>query len=277
MEYVGHLVRQDKAPSTIQVAMSAIRTWHPDGQQPGTKDAGEALRKHARDWARRRRPKKAPAIRSDTLRAMVATCSSGRPKDVRDACLLVVGWGMLSRRSELANLALDDLAVEDDGVTVHVAYSKTDQAAKGESTFVPACPDDPALCPVTRTRAWLDELRRLGVTEGPAFRALARGGNLATRAGVARGDYMTPDAIGAVVKERAKLAGVPDPSRVTAHGLRRGPAQEIAEAGEDPTAQGRWTPGSPTVRKHYVEPAQGKTRNPIAALRRKQAEQQETA
>ncbi|MFD8777499.1 integrase [Streptomyces sp. NPDC059916] len=272
VEYVGHLIAADKAPSTIQVAMSAIRTWHPEGQHPGTKQAGEALRKHARNYARRHRPKKAPPIKSDRLHAMLSTCTGPGPKDARDACLLTIGWGMLSRRSELANLTIDDLTVEDDGVTVYVAYSKTDQAAKGESTFIPACPEDPSICPVVRTRAWLDELQRIGITSGPLLRAITRGGSLASRQVAKRGHYMSPDAIGAIVKTRAVRAGVPNPSRVTAHGLRRGPAQEIAEAGEDPTAQGRWKPGSPTVRKHYVEPAQGKTRNPITAVRRKQAE-----
>jgi integrase len=270
VEYVGHLIRLDKSPSTVQVAMSAIRSSHPDGQQPGMKEAREALRKHARTWAQRRTPKKAPGIRSEALTALVGTCAAGEPKDIRDAALLTLGWGMLSRRSELANLLIPHLVVEDDGVTVRVAYSKTDQSAKGETTFVPAAPDEPAVCPVLRVRAWLEELRRHGITSGPLFRAITRGGTIPTRTG-ARGDFMTPDAIGAIVTARAVLADLPDPTRVTAHGLRRGPAQEIAEAGADPTAQGRWKPGSITVRKHYVEPAQGKSNNPLHAVRRKRA------
>jgi site-specific recombinase XerD len=274
VEYVGHLIRQDKSPSTIQVAMSAIRSAHPDGQQPGMKEAREALRKHARGWAQRRTPRKATGIRSDALTALVATCNGGRPKDIRDAALLTLGWGMLSRRSELANLLIEHLAVEDDGVTVRVAFSKTDQAAKGAETFVPAAPEEPDVCPVIRIRAWLEELRRRGITNGPLFRAITRGGTIPARAG-ARGGFMTPDAIGAIVKRRAALAGLPDPTRVTAHGLRRGPAQEIAEAGEDPTAQGRWKPGSLTVRRYYVEPAQGKANNPLRAVRRKRAEQRQ--
>lgn len=268
VEYVGHLIRLDKSPSTIQVAMSAIRSGHPDGQQPGMKEAREALRKHARGWAQRHTPKKAPGIRSEALAALVATCTAEQPKAIRDAALLTLGWGMLSRRSELANLLIDHLAVDDDGITVRVAYSKTDQAAKGAETFVPAHPEDPATCPVRRVRAWLEELRRHGHAAGPLFRHITRGGTIPTRTGP-RGDFLTPDAIGAIVKARAKLAGLPDPSRITAHGLRRGPAQEIAEAGEDPTAQGRWKPGSLTVRRHYVEPAQGKANNPLYAVRRK--------
>ncbi|MET9370624.1 integrase [Streptomyces griseoflavus] len=274
VEYVGHLVRRDLAPSSVQVHMSAIRSAHPDGRQPGTKEARQVLRKHARDWARRRAPRKAPPIRTAALTAMVATCTAAghreEPKALRDAALLTLGWGMLSRRSELANLLVEHLVVEDDGVTVRVAFSKTDQAARGQDTFVPADPDDPVLCPVVRVRAWLEELRRHGLTSGPLFRHITRGGTIRPRSGP-RGDFLSPDAIGNIVKNRARLAGVTAPGdrAVTAHGLRRGPAQEISEAGGDPTAQGRWKPGSPTVRKHYIEPARSKTDNPLHAARAK--------
>lgn len=276
VEYVGHLIRADKSPSTIQVAMSAIRSGHQDGQQPGTKEASEALRKHARGWAQRRTVKKAPAIRTDMLAAMVATCTSETdadyPKATRDAALLTLGWGMLSRRSELAHLLIQQLTIGPTGIHVLVAFSKTDQAAKGTTTFVPANPDDPATCPVVRVRAWLEELRRQGITDGPLFRHINRGGTIRHRTGP-RGDFLTPDAIGAIVKTRAKLAGLPDPTHITAHGLRRGPAQEIAEAGEDPTGQGRWKKGSITVQRYYVEPARGEANNTITAMRRKKAEQ----
>ncbi|GAA2269037.1 hypothetical protein GCM10010415_38720 [Streptomyces atrovirens] len=274
VEYVGHLVQRDLAPSSVQVHMSAIRSAHPDGQQPGTKEARQVLRRHARDWARRRAPRKAPPIRTAALSAMVATCTAAdereQPKALRDAALLTLGWGMLSRRSELANLLVEHLAVEDDGVTVRVAFSKTDQAARGEDTFVPADPEAPSLCPVVRVRAWLEELRRHGITSGPLFRHITRGGTIRPRSGP-RGDFLSPDAIGNIVKTRARLAGVKAPGgrAVTAHGLRRGPAQEISEAGGDPTAQGRWKPGSPTVLKHYIEPARGKTNNPLHAARAK--------
>ncbi|WP_081238786.1 hypothetical protein [Streptomyces viridosporus] len=146
---------------------------------------------------------------------MVATCTAAddreRPKALRDAALLTLGWGMLPRRSELANLLVEHLAVEDDGVTVRVAFSKTDQAAHGEDTFVPADPDDPALCPVVRVRAWLEELRRHGITSGPLFRHITRGGTIRPRSGP-RGDFLSPDAIGNTVKNRARLTAIKAPA-----------------------------------------------------------------
>ncbi|MFC8823071.1 hypothetical protein ACFT6X_33330, partial [Streptomyces rochei] len=63
-----------------------------------------------------------------------------------------------------------------------------------------------------------------------------------------------------------------DPNRailaeLTAHGLRRGPAQYLARLGQDPTGQGRWKPGSRTVERHYLAPARGRTDNPFTAAR----------
>ncbi|WP_190194121.1 hypothetical protein [Streptomyces minutiscleroticus] len=91
-------MQRDLAPSSVQVHMSAIRPAHPDGQQPGTKEARQILRKRARDWARRRAPRKALPIRTPALAAMVSTCTAAdngreRPKTLRDAALLTLGWG----------------------------------------------------------------------------------------------------------------------------------------------------------------------------------------
>ncbi|WP_329103199.1 integrase [Streptomyces sp. NBC_01439] len=275
-EYVGHLVRADASPATIRVHMSAIRSQHPDDQKPGTKEAGKMVRKHARSRANRA-PRKAPPVTPSLLGSLVATCAAPTPGGqvvaLRDAALLTLGWGMLSRRSELAHLTIERLTVEEDGVTVHVAYSKTDQEAEGEDTFVPADPDNPAVCPVRRMSAWLAELRRQGHTSGPVFRAVTRTGAIPTRK---RGDFLTPATIGDIVKARAEAAAAPlpddDPARavlakLTAHGLRRGPAQYLARLGQDPTAQGRWKPGSRTVEKHYLAPARGRTDNPFTAAR----------
>ncbi|MDV9190954.1 integrase, partial [Streptomyces sp. SR27] len=211
------------------------------------------------------------------LGSLVATCAAPEPgaevAAVRDAALLTLGWGMLARRSELAHLTVELVTVEEDGVTVHVAYSKTDQQAEGEDTFIPADPGNPALCPVRRMSAWLAELRRQGHTSGPLFRPVTRTGVITTRKGVG---FLSPASIGAIVKARAAAAAAlltdDDPNRailaeLTAHGLRRGPAQYLARLGQDPTGQGRWKPGSRTVEKHYLAPARGRTDNPFTAAR----------
>ena len=271
VEYVGHLIRQDRAPSTIRVAMSAIRSRHRDDQQPGTREAGKLLRAHARTRARAgRTPRQAPGITTELLERLVATCDAEtgprRLAGVRDAALLTVGWGMLARRSELAALTIEQVRLEAGGVEVFVAMSKTDQQADGETTWVPAVPDQPTVCPVVRVGAWLAALRERGITTGPLLRTITHGGTLPH----ARG--LSPRSVGDLITARARAADVPDPSRITAHGLRRGAAQYLADRGQDPTGQGRWQQGSRTVERHYLAPARGRDRNPFTAARRQDAD-----
>ncbi|MET7795617.1 tyrosine-type recombinase/integrase [Streptomyces decoyicus] len=272
VEYVATLIEAGRAPNAISVAMSAIRTWMPDDKKPGTQEARGMLNEYKKEWNKRVGVKKAPAITDDMLRAMVATCEPASPTGIRDRCVLLLGRGALNRRSELADLTIGNVTIESDGVALWFSSSKTDQEAKGEETFIPAW-DDPAIDPARATRAWLDILHRLGVHDGALFRALTREGRLQSRVtATERGDHVTGDTINEWVQERARLAGLPNWKKVTAHGLRRGGAQAIADAGGDPTAQGRWKAGSAVVKREYLDRAQSRAENPWLKLARARPE-----
>ncbi|MFI8370941.1 hypothetical protein [Streptomyces sp. NPDC085466] len=185
--------------------------------------------------------KKAPPITDAMARAMVDTCDLRHPIGLRDRFVILVGRKALNRRSELGRLEVHDLLVEDGGVAEWVASSKNDQEAVGEETWVPADPDDPRYDPVAATRDWLNCLHRLGIKEGPVLRALTVAGTLQSRATAkVSGDFVTGDAINDWIRGRAFAADLPNWQDITSHGLRRGGAQEIADAGGDPTKQGRW-------------------------------------
>lgn len=277
VEYVAHLIEAGRSPNSISAAMSAIRTWMPDDKKPGTSEARGMLNEYKKDWGKRTAVRKAPPVTDELLRAMVATCDLRTPAGVRDRCMLLLGRGALNRRVELADLSIADVAVDDDFVTLHIRSSKTDQEAKGEHTDIPADPD-PLLDPVAAVRDWLHFLHRLGVREGAFFRALTSRGTLQNRAAAKeRGDYVTGDAVNDWVRSRAHKAGAKNWQQITAHGLRRGGAQAIAEAGGDPTKQGRWKPGSAVVKREYLDRAQSRAENPwlkVAAKRRAAAEEQ---
>lgn len=277
VEYIAHLIDDGRAPNAISVAMSAIRTWMPDDKKPGTTEARGMLNEYRKEWNKRVGVKKAPAITDDMIRAMVATCDPNHPIGIRDRAVLLLGRGALNRRSELADLTIGNVTVESDGVALWFTSSKTDQEAKGEETFIPAW-DDPDIDPVHATRAWLNTLHQLGVHEGAFLRALTREGRLQSRIRATdRGDHVTGDAINAWVRRRAKLAGIKDWEKITAHGLRRGGAQAIAGAGGDPTHQGRWQEGSAVVKREYLDRASSRLKNPWHKLARPTAtEGQET-
>ncbi|MET9323314.1 hypothetical protein ABZX75_24420 [Streptomyces sp. NPDC003038] len=183
-----------------------------------------------------------------------------------------MGRGALNRRFELADLDIGDVEVEDTGVDLWIAYSKTDQEGKGESTFVPADPADRRYDPVSAVRDWLHCLHRMGVHEGPLMRALTSKGRLQNRsAATERGDYVTGHALNDWVRHRAYLAGLPGWHLVTSHGLRRGRRPGVADAGGDPTQQGRSKPGSATVKREYLDRGQSRSQNPwhqVQAARR---------
>ncbi|MFF9787224.1 integrase [Streptomyces nigrescens] len=276
VEYIASMIARDASPNTISSHMSAIRTWMPDDKKPGTAEARGMLNEYKKAWAKRNRVKKAPAITDAMLRAMVETCDLTHPIGIRDRCALLLGRGALNRRMELADLSLVDVAVDDEFVTLHIQFSKTDQAGAGEHTDIPADPE-PLMDPVAATRDWLGMLHRLGVREGAFLRALTSAGTLQSRAvATERGDYVTGDAVNDWVRGRAHKAGLSNWQQITAHGLRRGGAQAIADAGSDPTKQGRWKAGSAVVKREYLDRAQSRKENPwlLVAEQRRQREQQ---
>ncbi|MFJ1900422.1 integrase [Streptomyces sp. NPDC088115] len=277
VEYVAHLIEVGRSPNAISAAMSAIRTWMPEDKKPGTKQARGMLNEYKKEWGKRTAVRKAPPVTDELLRAMVATCDLRTPAGRRDRCMLLLGRGALNRRIELADLSIADVAVDDDFVTLHIRASKTDQEAKGEHTDIPADRDDPLLDPVAAVRDWLTSLHYLGVREGAFFRALTSRGTLQNRVRAKeRANYVTGDAINDWVRGRAFKAGAKNWQQITAHGLRRGGAQAIAEAGSDPTKQGRWKPGSAVVKREYLDRAQSRAENPwlkVAEKRRAAAEE----
>lgn len=263
VEYIASLIARGYAPNTIKTHKSAIRSMQPEDAKPGTKVVNGLINEYAKTWGKRNRVKKAPAITDAMFRAMVATCDPQHPIGIRDRAALVLGRGALNRRIELADLLLSDVDVDDDFVTLTIRFDKTHQDGDGEPTHIPADPAEPLLCPVDATRAWFAMLHRLGVRDGAFFRALTSAGTLQNRArATVRGDHVTGDAINDWVRGRAHKAGLPNWQEVTAHGLRRGGAQAIADAGGDPTKQGRWAVGSAVVKKEYLDRAQSRAENP---------------
>lgn len=263
VEYIAGMIARGYAPGSIRTHKSAIRSMQPEDAKPGTKVVNGMIKEYAKEWSKRNRVKKAPPITDTMFRAMVATCDHRHPIGIRDRAALVLGRGALNRRIELADLQCVDVDIDDDFVSLNIQFSKTDQDGDGETTDIPARPDDLLICPVDAARAWFRMLHRLGVRDGAYLRALTSAGTLQNRArATMRGDHVSGDAVNDWVRGRAYKAGLPNWQEVTAHGLRRGGAQEIADAGGDPTKQGRWAAGSTVVKKEYLDRAQSRAENP---------------
>ena len=127
------------------------------------------------------------------------------------------------RRSEIANLRIEQLAVETpipvgDGpslpsLSIRLGRTKTSGVDNDEVVYLTGRP-------VEALNAWLAAAR---IESGSVFRAIDRWGNVSRRA-------LDPKAINDIVKHRAALAGL-EPAEFSAHGLRSGFLTEAASRG----------------------------------------------
>jgi integrase len=164
--------------------------------------------------------------------------------------LLVLGYALYSRRSELAALHIEDVEHTEQGLAVLIRTSKTDKDSTGE--LVPVKRGrHPETDPVAIVDDWLAALAAHDVTTGPLLRAVTRHGALHPA------DAMSGAAVNERVRTLASRAGIPGAEHLTAHGLRSGPASTAAKHGAPVSAiaeQGRWSPPSPVV-SGYVRAA----------------------
>ncbi|MGA4684849.1 tyrosine-type recombinase/integrase [Micromonospora sp. AB353] len=260
-EYVSHLADEGKASSTIERAMAAITVAHAssDLPPPNTRAARAVLRRHRAELAEAGRgARKAKAMTITALRAMVDTLDISTIAGVRDRALIVVGFALGARRSELAALNIADLTFTDDGLQVTIRRSKTDKESVGRTTALPYT-SRPATCPVRTMQAWLDALAARGETSGPVFRRIDRHGNLG-RAPHGRGETsgrITGQAVAIIVRRTALRAGLDAASAFSGHSLRRGFATETHRQGKNPlriARHGGWKDGSATL-AGYIEDA----------------------
>lgn len=153
------------------------------------------------------------ALREYHIEAMLRACAKttiGR----RDAAIIAIGFAAALRRSELCNLTVDDvdfLESEEgasDRMFLTIRHSKTDQLGRGHKV---AIVDGRVIRPIYRLRSWLDSS---GVTRGPLFQTMKRGGHL-------RGKALHHSDIPRIVKHYASLIGL-DPRGIAGHSLRAG-------------------------------------------------------
>jgi integrase len=253
--YVSHLITgtPDPAtgqlrpvmPATISQAVGAIRKRHKvhgfDGQ-PNSEAALQLLRGYRRKRAQEGlSDREALPLLQPELRQIFEVLDLETVIGKRDHVLLVLGFAMMARRSELADIKLSDLAEDGDGLAVNIRTSKTDKDSRGVTVAIPrgAHAD---LDAVALVRDWRALLASRNVETGPLLRTVDRYGNI-------RG-ALKPDTINAIVQRLVKRAKLPNPELYSAHSLRAGGLTAALRAGVPlgvAAKHGRWSPNSPVV------------------------------
>jgi integrase len=277
--YLTHLATERGLKATTADAhLTAIRAVHrgagaavPDGLTARKVVVAAQRREAIRDG--RYGPRRAVPVMARDLPAVVAACDPLTATGLRDRAVVLLGFALLARRSELAALNLSDIeAVPAEGLAVTIRSSKTDHAARGVIRRIHYAANE-AVCPVRAVLAWTGFLAGRGITVGPLFTRVDRWGNVSRDAGgryASRDGRLRPQAIGAIVAAAcgsADLGATASEPEIPAgehrgysgHSLRRGGATSMLQAGAQPLAvsrHGRWMDGSRSF-AGYVEEATG--------------------
>lgn len=206
------------ALSTLRRYISTLATIHNENGWPDPTKTGQVkllLRRLARQPQSTRIRKQ--AITSEILNTLIQNCSENNLIDIRDKALLLVGFCSGGRRrSEIANMNIEDLTRIEDGYLLTLQRSKTDQVGNGKT--VPILGD--------AAHALATWLLKSGIRQGRLFRAVNRWGHLS--------DRICDRSIHRIIVNRLVTAGF-DSKNFCAHSLRYG---FLSEAGKQGIALG---------------------------------------
>lgn len=254
---------------SIQQAMAVVQSRHRAAGrkgEPASDAARRVLKTHRQELADAgRRVKEASPITTGTLQLLIEKTpierANGTPDvaGLRDRCVLVLGFAMFARRSELARLNISDVVFTDNGIEVYIRSSKTDQDAKGAVVKIPKGKRR-TTNPVRVVREWLDALDAQGVTQGRLLRAVDRNGRVRSS--------ISPDGINRIVRAAADRAQLEGADKFSAHSLRAGGATSAYRGGASVSQiarHGRWSPDSPVVHR-YIRPTDDWTDNALIGV-----------
>lgn len=217
--YLAELARSGKSVATVNVALSAILHFH--------KDAGHDLDRSHRaihsvmaGIARRSgRPiRRAAPLELAELRRLIAGIEGESLRGYRDRALLLVGFFGALRRSEIAFLDVSGrspIEIREEGLVLNLTATKASAAT--QTVAIPRRSDE--LCAATAVERYLEAA---GLTRGPLFRAISRGGRLLDRRldatsvrhilkqRTARSEGFTPHSLSAGFITSAARGGAPE-------------------------------------------------------------------
>ena len=148
---------------------------------------------------------------------LIASSLDFSVKDIRDRALLLVGFAGAFRRCELVAINCNLIRSVPQGLLITIPRGKSDQEGRGREVVIP---HGRMACPVRALDVWLSAS---GITDGPVFRAMRKGGRVGPK-------RLSPDAVAKIVKERVKEAGL-DSIHYSGYSLRAGFATSAAAAG----------------------------------------------
>lgn len=164
-------------------------------------------------------PVKKEAVKAEHIKTMVSSIGdSDRLIDLRDKTLLLLGFSGAFRRSELVGIDYEHISFDQEGVSILIPFSKTDQAGQGHHVEIPRR-EDSSNCPVLALNKWL---KSSNIKNGPIFKPI-------NKHGIILEQRLSGKAVSLILKKHADEV-FEDPSNVSGHSLRRGFVMSSLEA-----------------------------------------------
>ncbi|MEI7601933.1 MAG: site-specific integrase [Aestuariivirga sp.] len=165
-------------------------------------------------------PAKKQAATLDVVRdAVRALGKDDSLKALRDRTIMLIGFAAALRRSEIAAIDIEHLRFAPEGLVLTLPRRKTDQEGQGTEIGIPFG-QDAQYCPVRTAQALIE---RGGITNGPLFRSVTRGGAM-------KALRMTDRDIARAIQGAITAAGY-DGANFGGHSLRSGFATTAGRAG----------------------------------------------
>ena len=208
------------------------------------------------------------ALKAEELARIVAALPNNL-QGLRDRAMLLLGFAGALRRSELVGIDVGEQAEGStgridfvaEGIRLVVEVSKADQEGAGIPKGIPRAGGP--LCPVAAVEAWM---AAAGITNGPLFRPITKGGRIGAPVPTARtADRLSDRAVAEIVKRAAaRVGGEARAERVSGHSLRAGFATSAAAAnitGENMARHVGWKSSQMATR--YIREAELFSNNPL--------------
>ena len=213
---IGNMRPAEQCITTLIFHARAIRYAHKLAGHPAPTD-DERVKATMRGIRRsvEHAPRKKTPATAERIVAM-ALSAGDDIKGQRDRALLLIGFAGAFRRSELIALDVEDLEESELGFRVTIRHSKTDQEGAGQTIAIVR---GSVACPITALKGWL---AAAGITSGPIFRSVKRGG--------AVGGRLPAQSVADIVKRYAERVGL-DPAQFAGHSMRSGFLTSAAKRG----------------------------------------------
>lgn len=183
--YIAACIKGNDSKNTLHTRLAAIARRAADRGLANPLDHPD-VKLIARNGGKKlaRKPRRTTPATYEVLPRLVA-CTTGTTK-IRDVALILLGFALGRRGSELAGVDVEHIERVDTGIIVEIPKSKTNKTGEPEYIGVPRFPNDP-FCPVAALDTWLEYA---GIRSGPIFLTMSpvpgRGGKRMNRQDVSR-------------------------------------------------------------------------------------------